>query len=315
MNLTEKYRPKVLNEISSQNHILKILYNLLEYDEITNNFLFYGLPGLGKTSCILSFAKHYYGENYHNMILELNASDDRGIDVVRNIIDNFVNTNSLFNKKNKMIILDEADSMTTDAQNLIVHLIEKHKNVIFCFICNYINKMNLAIKTRCLNFHFRKIKYEDMKKIIYNISQKENIKIEDEKILHDIYKLSNGDMRKCINIFENLIENNRIIDTNLYKIYNYPTNEIINNIINIIKKNDLIKSFEKIDDILKKNNIKLQNFINELTFYLTKNKIFPVNKLVNIYKKLGDIEYYLTSDYNYKIQLYSIISIFKMSFL
>jgi replication factor C subunit 3/5 len=314
MNLTEKYRPKVLNEISSQNHILHILYNLLDCGKITNNFLFYGLPGLGKTSCILSFAKHYYGESYHNMILELNASDDRGINVVRNTIDSFVNTNSLFNNKNKMIILDEADSMTIVAQNLIVHLMEKHKNIIFCFICNYINKINLAIRTRCLNFHFRKIKYEDMKKIIYNISEKENIKIEEDKILYDIYKLSNGDMRKCINIFENLIENNKVVYTNLYKIYNYPTYEIIENIIDIIKNNDLIKSFNKIDNILKENNIKLQNLINELTFYLTKNKIFPVNKLLNIYKKLGDIEYYLTLDYNY-IQLYSIISIFKMSFL
>ena len=258
---TEKYRPNNLNDIASQKYIINILHELLKTDNITNNFLLYGLPGLGKTSCIINFAKQYYGKYYKNMILELNASDDRGINIVRNTITDFINNKSFFNNKNKMVILDEVDSMTQDAQKLLMHLIENNENIIFCFVCNYLNKINISIKSRCLCFHFQKITFDNMKKILLNISKKENIIINNENIFKDIYKFGEGDMRKCINIFENIIENKIIINKNLYEIFNHPTTEDIYNIVNILLDDgkNLIKSYDDIVKILLNNNIQLKN--------------------------------------------------------
>lgn len=313
---TEKYRPKELNEIKSQTNILNILNELIKTKNIKNNFLFYGLPGLGKTSCIINFAKKYYGNNYKNMYLELNASDDRGINIVRNIITDFINNKSFFNNKNKMIILDEADSMTQEAQKLLIQLMEKNKNIIFCFICNYINKINMAIKSRCLCFHFQKISLIDMKNVLLNITKNENINIKNENIFNDIYKFGNGDLRKSINIFENLIENNEINkNIDLYKIFNYPNIENIKKIIDILINDDfkLNESYTLINNIIKNNNILLNNLINEISLYITKNNIIKdTKKLLYILKKLGDIEYYITTDYSKKIQLYSLISVFKI---
>ena len=313
---TEKYRPDTLKQVKSQEHILTILKQIIKSGEVNNNILFYGLPGTGKTSCMKTFAKEYYGKNYKNMILELNASDNRGINVVRNIIADFVNSKMFFSDKKKMIILDEADSMTPDAQNLLISLMESSaSNIIFCFICNYINKMTIAISSRCLCFRFSKIKYIDMSDILKTIAKEENIKLENDKVLEDIYKFGKGDMRKCINIFQNIIEGNELKHSNIYKIFNYPTQKNIEFFIEILLNNEIniSNSFKKINSIILDNQLLLKNIVNEITVIINKeNKIKDINRYLYILTKLGDIEYNLTNDYNHRIQLYGLISIFKI---
>jgi len=311
---TEKYRPKNLTDVKSQEHILSILNQIINTGEIENNFLFYGLAGTGKTSCALSFAKKYYGNNYKNMILELNASDERGINMVRNTISDFVDTKSFFSDKKKMIILDESDSMTIDAQNLLIKLMEDNKhNVIFFFICNYINKISLSITSRCLCFRFNKITFKDMSEIITEIAKNENIKLNNTHLLKDIYKFGNGDMRKCINIFQNLLEDNKIVYDNIYKVFDYPTNIQINLIIkSLLDENiNVQECFKFINEIITTNKLSLINIVNEITYKL-KDLISNTDKLLYIIDKLGDIEYNLTNDYNNTIQLYGFISIFKI---
>jgi replication factor C subunit 3/5 len=314
MNIfTEKYRPTNLNDIKSQKHIITILDQIIETGNIENNILFYGRPGCGKTSAMLCFAKKYYGDNYKNMILELNASDDRGVNMVRNTISDFVDVKLFFNNKKKMIILDEADSMTIDAQNLLIKLMEENKNVIFCFICNYINKISLAITSRCLCFRFNNIKIQDMNNLIIMIAKNENIEIPNDTLLKDIYKFGKKDMRKCINIFQNIVENKKI-NTNIHKIFNYPTKEHIKIIIDTLTNNKIcIKdSFNIINSLITNEQLILSKIINELTYYINTNRIINnVNKYIYILEKLGDIEYNLTNDFNQIIQIYSLISIFK----
>lgn len=314
MNIfSEKYRPHILEQIKSQNNILIVLNNLIK-NNIQNNILFYGLPGCGKTSCALSFAKTYYGDDYKNMILEVNASENRGINIVRDEITDFINTKLFFTEKKKIIILDEADSMTIDAQNLLIKLMESHKdNAIFIIICNYINKITIAIKSRCLSFRFNKIKYTDMYNILKNIQEKEQIIINDEKIYKDIYKFGNGDMRKCINIFQNLTFDNELKDTNIYKLFNYPTENDIMKIINILLNDDnIINNYTEINHIIKENNLILKTIINELIITINKKAIIQnKKKYLYILEEIGNIEYNITNDFNYKIQVYSLISIFK----
>lgn len=314
MNIfSEKYRPHILEQIKSQNNILIVLNNLIK-NNIQNNILFYGLPGCGKTSCALSFAKTYYGDDYKNMILEVNASENRGINIVRDEITDFINTKLFFTEKKKIIILDEADSMTIDAQNLLIKLMESHKdNAIFIIICNYINKITIAIKSRCLSFRFNKIKYTDMYNILKNIQEKEQIIINDEKIFKDIYKFGNGDMRKCINIFQNLTFDNELKDTNIYKLFNYPTENDIMNIINILLNDDnIIHNYTEINNIIEENNLILKTIINEMIIIINKKGIIQnKKKYLYILEEIGNIEYNITNDFNYKIQVYSLISIFK----
>ena len=167
--LIEKYRPTSLSEIVSHEDILSTI-NLFVERKTIPHFLFHGPPGTGKTSCILALAHQLYGETYKSMTLELNASDDRGINIVREKIKDFCGALSSFNtmmalhsmnnsnasaKTFKLVILDEADMMTSAAQFALRRVIEKYtKNVRFCLICNQVNKIIPAIQSRCMRFRF-----------------------------------------------------------------------------------------------------------------------------------------------------------------
>lgn len=121
----EKYRPATLDDVYGQNEVVGTVRRFIEEGQLPH-LLFYGPPGTGKTSTVVALAREIYGKNYSNMVLELNASDDRGIDVVRNQIKDFASTRQIFSKGFKLIILDEADAMTNAAQNALRRIIEKY---------------------------------------------------------------------------------------------------------------------------------------------------------------------------------------------
>ena len=150
----EKYRPSTLDDLVAHKEIIGVLRRLIQADKLPHTLL-YGPPGTGKTSTILAAARDMYGANFKAMTLELNASDDRGIDVVRNQIKEFAGTRRLFSRGIKLIILDEADMMTNDAQFALRRVIEKYtSNARFCLICNYANKIIPALQSRCTKFRF-----------------------------------------------------------------------------------------------------------------------------------------------------------------
>ena len=206
----EKYRPDKISNIIAHEEILKTLSTLME----KNNFphvIFYGPPGTGKTTTILACAKHMYGESFTNMVLELNGSDDRGINVVREQIKDFsqseIFSNEVFNvnkKKHKLVILDEADSMTYDAQFALRRVIETYTNTTrFCLICNYSTKIIPSLQSRCITFRFPPIPILDHIKHIEKIIKLEKINTGAE-VINEIIKLSDGDMRKSLNILQSL---------------------------------------------------------------------------------------------------------------
>jgi len=158
----EKYRPNSLDELIAHEEIIQILNKLIESNKLPH-LLFHGPPGTGKTSTIIACAKKMYGANYSSMTLELNASDDRGIDVVREQIKEFAGTKKLFSTGVKLIILDEADAMTQDAQSALRRVIEKYtSNTRFCMICNYVNKIMPALQSRCTRFRFAPLRPEQI---------------------------------------------------------------------------------------------------------------------------------------------------------
>ena len=147
----EKYRPKNMDEIIDHQLKIQTLRNLMHRNELTH-LLFYGAPGLGKTSLALSLARELYGDDYRMYILELNASDERGIDVVRNKIPHFIQSRS---DRIKMVILDEADAMTSEAQNAIRRVMENAiRTSRFVLICNNIKKIIPELQSRCVKMRF-----------------------------------------------------------------------------------------------------------------------------------------------------------------
>ena len=174
----EKYRPMTIQDIVCQKQVINTLKNGIENKNLSH-LLFYGPPGTGKTSAILAAAKDLYGiDNYKNCVLELNASDERGINIIRSKVQAF-SQKTINNKINfKLIILDEADSMTIEAQSILRHIIEKYSSITrFCIICNYIDKIIEPLISRCNKFRFYPLNKQSIISILKNIANKENINI------------------------------------------------------------------------------------------------------------------------------------------
>ena len=311
----EKYRPSKLEDIKSQDFIKTSLQKLVENNTIPH-LLFFGSSGTGKTSSILACIKELEAKGYMVSKLELNTSDQRGIKTVRQKIKEFATTQSFFKNGLKIIILDEADYMTKIAQCALRQIIEKYsKNVRFCIICNYINKIIPAIQSRCMKFRFSLLTDDEMRNKIEYIVKQEKLKISD-KAITTIISLSGGDMRKSINILQTIpiFCKNKIIDDSDIRIcLGYPTENIITNIYDILSNNNKkIKSkYNLINDIIKKNGILLCNLLECLHKIVIKNKEnFTKRKLIYILKTFAVIEQHLIQNVNENIQLGILVSSF-----
>jgi DNA polymerase III delta prime subunit len=304
MNILEQYKPTNLEGIIGQDFIIDYLRKTIETNYY-NNYIFYGLPGCGKTSTSFLYVKELYGENYKKHIFEINASNFRGIKIFKNEIYDFICND---NKINKTIILDEADNITVDAQDYLFNLIEKaydlNQKINFIIICNYINKINLRIINKCILFRFKLVSNILLDQKINYILKKENKKISKNNI-NIIIKKSKNDFRKCLNNLESLFMNNNII------VYN---NKIDNIMIILLSNNKITEKYNLITKIIEKNKINLINLIEKIT-----KEFIIINKKKNIYSKiefchilinLYKFQKSLYSDYNLKIQIYFLLIIF-----
>ena len=278
----DKYRPHYISSIAHQDEVKKVLFNILKTGNFPN-FIFHGPPGTGKTSAVLALAHELFGPKLINeRVLELNASDQRGINVVRDIIIKFAKE-SISNPDPKypcppykIIILDEADAITLDAQAALRKVIESASKITrFVFTCNYIEKIIQPIISRCVKFRFKPLSIDVLNERLTAICKFEKINI-NSKCINRISEISDGDCRKAIMILQNCkyiikinkdddiniedIDNltgitnnckleeiwNQIINANIYEI-NFITKSIINNGINInnlliFLKNKIINS-------------------------------------------------------------------------
>lgn len=207
----EKYRPKHLKNIIGQNNVISTIKNMIKNNYSITNLLFCGMPGTGKTTTILSLCYELFGpNNFKNRVLELNASDERGIGVVRDSILRFAKTSLSSPDPNypsppiKLIILDEADAMTYDAQSALRKIMEDYlETTRFCIICNYIEKIIKPIVSRCMFFNFVPLDNKLIIGHLKKIAEKEKLKLNDEDI-ENIYKSYNGDLRQAISSLQQL---------------------------------------------------------------------------------------------------------------
>ncbi|CAM9191771.1 unnamed protein product, partial [Ectocarpus sp. 12 AP-2014] len=204
----EKYRPRYVKDVVHHQNLKKVLLGSQEKGDLPH-LLFHGPPGTGKTSTILALARTLFGEtNMRERVLELNASDERGLDVVRDKIKTFSKVSVSFRSgcpAIKIVILDEADTMTPYAQSALRRTMETHAAVTrFCLVCNYASKIIAPLASRCAKFRFTPLSSESMKARLLHICEMESVIFQDcsRSVLDAIVLTSGGDMRKSVNLLQ-----------------------------------------------------------------------------------------------------------------
>jgi len=285
----EKYRPLQLSELISHEQITNTLTKLIEGNKLPH-LLFYGPPGTGKTSTIHAVANKIFGRNYASMILELNASDDRGIDVVRQQIKEFANTRNIFRKGIKLVILDEADAMTSAAQAALRRVIEKFtRSTRFCLICNYLNKIIPALQSRCTRFRFAPLNEEQVLLRLQEIVKTERINIT-ETGMQAVVRLGQGDMRKCLNILQAaFLAYSDIDEDKVYQCTGNPRPTDIMQILEWLLNEDFTLCLSKISIMQRTRGLALVDVLRELHLFILRMSLeSPVKALLLV--SLAEIE-------------------------
>lgn len=253
----EKYRPKCVDEVAFQEEVVAVLKKSLEGADLPN-LLFYGPPGTGKTSTILAAARELFGpELYKQRVLELNASDERGIQVVREKVKNFAQLTVAGTRSDgkpcppfKIIILDEADSMTAPAQAALRRTMEKESRTTrFCLICNYISRIIEPLTSRCSKFRFKPLANQIQHQRLLDICEKENLKYTNESI-EALVRVSEGDLRKAITYLQSAARLNtekEITEKAVIEIAGVVPTKITDNLLEICFKG----TFEKLEVAVK----------------------------------------------------------------
>ena len=270
----EKYRPNKFEDIVLEDSNKTLLNNIIA----TNNFpnlLFYGPPGTGKTTTIINMINSYqikHKQKKKGLMIHLNASDDRGIDIIRNQINSFVNTKTLFGSGVKFVILDEVDYMTKNAQQALRYLIQQYsQNIRFCLICNYISKIDSGLQNEFIKIRFNDLPKEKIIEKLKYISDIEELNLS-ERSLENVQLLHKSDMRSMINFIQLCIQSKLKIDNEI----NIINDEICRQIENKILVNEKIDEYY-IYEISLKNNIEKNNLIKIMFNYIIKNRRDKIN--------------------------------------
>ncbi|RLG85401.1 MAG: replication factor C small subunit [Thermoprotei archaeon] len=245
----EKYRPKSLKEIVNQEEIVRRLQRFVEEKNMPH-LLFAGPPGTGKTTAALALAHDLYGEDWRRYVLELNASDERGIDVIRTKVKEFARSRVPGIIPFKIILLDEADNMTPDAQQALRRLMEMYvETTRFILVANYPSKIIEPIQSRCAVFRFIPLRREDVISRLKWIANNEKVEYEEEA-LDVIYELSEGDMRRAINILQAAAALGKVTISTVYKVVGLAHPKEVREMIQLALRGKFIESREKLRKLM-----------------------------------------------------------------
>lgn len=312
----EKYRPATMEDIIDEGNKVAVLNSLIDKGELPH-LLLYGPPGTGKTSLILAAARKMYGDNFRNKyVLELNASDDRGIDTVRKQIPEFVKTAT---NKPKLIILDEADALTGDAQGALRRVIEQYsKQCRFCLICNNIYKIIGGLKSRCVVIRFGRLPDVNIKERLAKIIEIEKVRISEATI--DFILKNCGDFRQVLNILQlehtlkSTIEGDNYSEIEISEICRYlgiPDDDRFKEIVHQLTNGRLRENIALLKADHASNNYSIVELVKMLTLWTVEQKVLTIGQKKKIIEGLSEIDYRLKNSMGESdIQLYALASIF-----
>jgi len=309
---TEKYRPKKLKEMIGQDHIVERLEAFVKNNSLPH-CLFSGPAGVGKTTAALCIAYEIFGDEWQNNFLELNASDERGIDTIRTKVKDFARTIPLGEKKFKIIYLDEADSLTADAQQALRRMMESYSNTCrFILACNYSSKIIPPIQSRTAVFRFSSLPKEKIESYLDMIANNEGIKI-DKKALDAIIYISEGDMRKAINILQTAASTSKkITEDIIYSTTSRADPEIIRKMLEFAIAGKFIKAREILLKVMLEQGLSGEDVVKEIHKQIM-NLDISDEKKVMLFEKTGECEFRITEGSNALIQLEALLAQFMLA--
>ena len=305
----EKYRPQSLDEIINQKDIVSRLKTFV-IEKNLPHLMFVGPAGVGKTTSILALAKDLYGPSYRNFILELNASDERGIGIIREKVKNFARTAAMASSVSfKILIMDEADHLTSDAQHALRRTMEIYtKTCRFCLLGNYSENIIDPIQSRCSVFRFSPLEEPDLKAYIQVIADKENLDIVDEG-LDAIYQASKGDVRKAINLLQAAAANGKLIDdVSIYNLLGNVSPEKVKEMLEVALDGKFLESRELLRELLIDQGLAQDDIIRNIYREIMRHSTLSEQMKVKLSDTIGEVDYRLTQGSRAEIQLSTLLA-------
>jgi replication factor C small subunit len=306
---TEKYRPKALDEVVGQKDNVNGLKAFVKARNMPN-LLFAGPPGVGKTTSAMALARDLYGENIGGNFMELNASDERGIDVVRGRIKDFARSVSIGNVPFKLIFLDEGDALTTDAQQALRRTMESTSSVTrFIISANYSSRIIEPIQSRCAVFRFVPLAGTEVIAELNKIAKLEGLKV-DEEAIKAIFYVCEGDMRRAINILQGAAMHSKHITKEIiHKISSRATPKEVKEMMELAYKGNFIGARENLDKLIITYGLSGEDILFQV-YREVGNLEIPEADKIRLIALIGEFNFRLVQGANERIQIEAMLAQF-----
>ena len=304
---TEKYRPKKLDDIVDQKEIVERLKSFTKSRNVPH-CIFAGPPGTGKTTAALCLTRDLYGEVHREHVMELNASDERGIDVVRETVKTFARSKSIGEIPFRIMILDEADNMTSDAQQALRRTMEHFTETCRFIMCaNYSGKIIEPIQSRCAPFRFAYLPREEHDRYLKQIAEKETVKLSNEG-LEAVFEVCGGDLRRAINTLQAAASLNKLVDAKVvYSITGKANPADVQEMLKTAIGGDFLEARKQLRDMIQKYGVAGSDIIRQIHAEIFRAEI-PEPWKVRLADIIGEIDYRLVEGSDEEVQLSALLA-------